>query len=135
MQIRNDQVKVTFDKLVVHDNGDTKVGGGKGELYWSFSVDGDTLIKRDRSNPDKTKDGTTIFLGDHVTVTKARKNGVFLTITGEVGDKDGGFSGKDEVDDFQKVWGHKENWGAGTRQVSLRDGRLDTTLHYKVEVL
>ncbi len=132
---KQDQVKVTFEKMVVNDNGDTKVGGGKGELYWRFNVDGSTLIERDDSNPDKTKDGETIFLGESRIVAKPRLSGNFLTISGLVGDKDGGFSGKDEQDDFSKAWSYKENWGAGTRQVNLRDGRLDVTLHYKVEIV
>ena len=134
-KLKNDNVKVTFEKLVVHDNGDTKVGGGRGELYWTFSVDGSSLVSRSRNNSDKTKDGATIFFGESRVVSKPRKNDVYLTISGEIGDKDGGFSGKDEKDDFSKSWGLNENWGAGTRQVNLRDGRLDTTLHYKIELI
>lgn len=134
MASKQDQVKVTFEKMVVHDNGDTKVGGGKGELYWRFSVDGTTLVERSSSNPDKTKDGETIFLGESRVVSKPRTSGAYLTIGGYVADKDGGFSGKAEQDDFSKSWSYKENWGAGTRQVNLQDGHLDVTLHYKVEV-
>ena len=98
-------------------------------------MDGSTLVERDSSNPDKTKDGETIFLGESRLVVKPRKSGSFLTISGYVADKDGGLSGKAEQDDFSKAWSYKENWGAGTRQVNLRDGRLDVTLHYKVEVV
>ena len=56
------KVKVTFENITVTNNGE---GSGKGELYWLFQVDGETVNQRTVSNALKVADGETISLGPH----------------------------------------------------------------------
>lgn len=121
--------RVVLEKIEVHNNGDRS---GKGEFYWSFSVNGDKLIERTQANPQKVQDGKTINLGDN-TVESGLSGGKTLTISGHASEKDGVFSGKDETDSFERIYTSADNWGLGSYEARLQDHPLDVTLHYRIE--
>ncbi|GAB4460578.1 MAG: hypothetical protein OHK0029_24820 [Armatimonadaceae bacterium] len=123
--------KVVLEKIVVHNNGDRM---GKGELYWAISANSQEISLRDRKNPHKTKDGETIFLGDHLTVSNLTDSDT-LKIDGWVSEKDGVLSGSDEKADFSHIYSRRDNWGMGSYDVRLQDHPLDVTLSYRIEDL
>ena len=77
------RVKVTFENITVANNGD---GSGKGELYWLFQVDGETVSQRTVSNIQKVADGEPIPLNASRQVVKSP--GQNLSIYGSVSEKD-----------------------------------------------
>src|SRR5262249_30467027 len=99
------KVKVTFDNITITNNGE---GSGKGELYWLFQVDGETVNQRTVSNPQKAADGETIALGSSRQVIKSP--GQNLTVYGSVSEKDD--LSKDESNFFSDSFKPSDNWGA-----------------------
>ncbi|MFD2564218.1 MULTISPECIES: hypothetical protein [Aquimarina] len=125
------KIKITFDKLYVTDNGDPS-HETNGELYYSFKVNGKSLISRSKSNPKKVKDKATIQLNKCKELDV--KDNETIKVSGYVGDSDKGFNGKDEYDDFSVILKNSNNWKEGSNSVHLVDGRLNVTLYYEVEI-
>jgi len=122
--------KVTFVDIEVIKDGDPL---DKGEIYWSFKVDGTTVSTRSVGNPVKVGSGGTITLGQSANVSKTSAAGVMLVVSGSVSEKDSGLSGKDESDSFTRNHSSGDAWGTTTPQViRLTDRNLDVTLNYIV---
>jgi len=122
-------IRVTIESIDVHNNGDRK---GKGEIYWKMTANDRASVERNRNNILKVRDGESITIGDDMTVESLNHHDS-LTIRGSVSERDGVFSGDDESASFRHVYHARDNWGVGSYDVSLRDGPLDLTLHYKIE--
>ena len=125
------KIKITFDKLYVTDNGDPS-HETNGEIYYSFKVDGKSLVSQSKNSPKNAKDKATIQLNKFKELDINNKETIKLS--GYVGDVDKGFNGKDEYDDFSVTLMHSNNWKEGSNSVHLVDGRLNVTLYYDVEV-
>lgn len=124
----NAKLKVTFTDIEVTRDGDPL---DRGELYWSFKVDGSEVASRSSSNPLTIGSGGTISLGQSATVTKSGAVGTNLVISGSASDKDGG---KDESDSFVRNHNNGDNWGTNNPQnAHLVDNNLDVTLNYIIE--
>lgn len=124
------KVKVTFENIVVHNNGD---GSGKGEVYWLFQVDGETVSQRTVSNVLKVPDGETIAIGASRQVTKSP--GQNLTVHGSVSEKDD--LSKDESDYFSNSFKPSDRWGAreGVYTRRINDRKLDVTVSYRIDLV
>ena len=125
------KIKITLEKLYVTDNGDPSQETN-GELYYSFKVDGKSLVSQSKDNPKNVKEGETIPLNKSEELDISNKETIRLS--GYAGDVDKGFNGKDEYDDFSLVLSFSNNWKEGNNYVHLVDGRLNFTLYYNVEV-
>jgi hypothetical protein len=124
----NAKLKVTFTDIEVTRDGDPL---DRGELYWSFKVDGSEVASRSSSNPLTIGSGGTISLGQSATVTKSGAVGTNLVISGSVSDKDGG---KDESAPFSISYNQGDNWGTNNPHTAhLVDNNLDVTLNYIIE--
>jgi hypothetical protein len=122
-------LKVTFIDLEVTRDGDPV---GRGELYWSFKVDGSVVSTRSSANPLTIGSGGSIALGDTATVTKSGAVGSNLMVSGTLSEKD---VGKDESDTFSNSFSSIDNYGTGNpHPVRFTDNNLDVTLHYAVEL-
>jgi hypothetical protein len=125
------KLKVTFTDIYVSKDGDPT---GKGEVFWSFKVDGSVVSSRTVANPRKTGSGEIIALGEHTTTTKSGALGTKLVISGFVGEKDSGFDGKDEYDAFSHNYTSAGNWGTGHPQsATISDKNLNATVNYIIE--
>jgi hypothetical protein len=124
------KVKVTFENITVTNNGE---GSGKGELYWLFQVDGETVNQRTVSNTLKVADGETISLGTSRQVSKS--TGQTLSVYGSVSEKDD--LSKDEGHFFSDSYKSTEKWGAkeGVYTRRINDRKLDVTVSYRVELV
>jgi len=124
------KVKVTFENITITNNGE---GSGKGELYWLFQVDGETVNQRTVSNTQKAADGETIALGSSRQVTKSP--GQNLTVYGSVSEKDD--LSKDESNFFSDSFKPSDNWGAsgGTYKRRIADRKLDVTVSYRIDLV
>lgn len=124
------KVKVTFENITVTNNGE---GSGKGELYWLFQVDGETVSQRTVSNTLKVADGETIALNASRQVTKSP--GQNLTIYGSVSEKDD--LSKDESDFFSDSFKPSDRWGAreGVYKRRINDRKLDVTVSYRIDLV
>jgi hypothetical protein len=122
------QVKVTFTHMTVNNNGEPI--GKKGELYWSFLVDGNVVSSRPRTNPLKVVDGETVQMNEAITVIK--NAGQSLTVSGSVSEKDLR-PNKDENASRSKAH-MAPNWDLGEHNFNFRDGHLDVVAHYKIEM-
>jgi hypothetical protein len=122
----SDKLKVTFTTINIRNNGELS---GKGEIYYELIVDDQTVKSVPRTNPMKLADGETLTINQSHPVTK--QAGQTLTIQGSVSEKDG--LSKDEFDSFKDPYTNAENWGLGTHSRTLRDGKLDVVVNYKVE--
>lgn len=121
-----DKLKVTFTTINVRNNGEWT---GKGELYWELLVDDYQVSSRPLSNPLKVADGETISINQNYPVTK--ENDQVLTVEGSVSEKDN--LDKDEFASFRDAFTEELDWGLGTHNRTLRDGKLDVTVNYKIE--
>jgi hypothetical protein len=119
-------LRITFTSMHVTNNGEWT---GKGELYWKWMVDGNIIGQRQLSNPLKTADGETIQLSAATTVVK--NAGDSLTVEGSASEKDN--LDKDENDTFKDTY-YGPNWGVGNYTRVLRDGNLDVSVNYKIEL-
>lgn len=124
------RVKVTFENITVANNGD---GSGKGELYWLFQVDGETVSQRTVSNIQKVADGETIPLNASRQVVKSP--GQNLSIYGSVSEKDD--LSKDESASFSDSYKPADRWGArgGIYTRRLNDRKLDVTVSYRIDLV
>ena len=121
-------IRVTFENIVVHQNGDAQK---KGEVYYLMQVDGQTVAERTRTNFRKTVDNETIALNASRQVTKTA--GQTLTVFGSVSEKDG--TSGDESDSFRLELTESDNWGAGAGSRRLTDRKLDATVNYRIDLL
>lgn len=121
-----EQLKVTFTTIEVRNNGE---GIGKGEIYSELVVDDQQVYSRPVSNPLKVADGETIAVMQSRPVNK--EVGQTLTVEGSVSEKDD--LSKDEFAKFTDTYTGPMNWGLGTHKRSLRDGKLDVIVTYKIE--
>lgn len=122
----SDKLKVTFTTINVRNNGEWT---GKGSLYWEMLVDDHQVASRPLSNTLNVADGETIAINQSYPLTK--QNGQTLTVEGSVSEKDN--LDKDEFASFSDAYTDAGNWGLGTHNRTLRDGKLDVTVNYKVE--
>ena len=123
-------VTVTFENIAVTNNGEPS---GKGEIYWLFQVDGETVSERTVSNARKTVDGETIAISALRRVAKT--SGQNLTVYGTVSEKDD--LSKDEMATFFDSFKPSDNWGArsGIYTRRLADGKLDVTVSYRIDLV
>lgn len=122
----SDKLKVTFTTINIRNNGEPS---GKGEIYYELLVDDHQVASRPVSNPLKLADGETVAVNQSYSVTKT--SGQTLTVEGSVSEKDD--LSKDEFATFNDQYTDPGNWGLGTHNRTLRDGKLDVTVNYKVE--
>ncbi|HET6949605.1 MAG TPA: hypothetical protein VFI47_04470 [Acidimicrobiales bacterium] len=123
-------VKVTFDRIEVDDDGDPGVTDGKGDFHYRFSVNGSQVTARSSANPLAVGNGGVINLNASRSVELRPDQD--LVVSGYLADKDQGTSGADEIDDFSHTYDQSENWGDGDHDVALVDKRMNCTLHYNV---
>jgi hypothetical protein len=122
------KLKVTFLDIQVNKDGDPV---DRGEISWSFKVDGAVVTSRSSGNPYKIGSGGSIPLGDSATVTKSGAVGTKLVVSGSVSEHD---SGVDETASFSRSYTSGDNWGTGHPQsASIGDKNLDVTVNYLIE--
>lgn len=125
------KLKVTFVDIYVTKDGDPL---DKGEIYWSFKVDGSVVTSRSVGNPFSIGSGGTIVLGQTSTVTKSGQVGTNIVVSGSVSEKDNLLNGKDDTDAFTQSYTSGNNWGTGNpHSAQLRDNNLDVTVNYLIE--
>ena len=125
------KLKVTFIDIIVTRDGDPL---DRGEVYWSFKVDGSVVTSRSVANPLTIGSGGTITLGASSTVTKSGAVGTNIVVSGSVSEKDSGFGGKDDSDSFSHSYTAGSNWGTSNpHPVNLVDNNLNVTLNYIIE--
>jgi hypothetical protein len=122
-------VKVTFDRVEVHKDGEATQ---KGKIYWKFSVNGVKVDERTSGNPMLVSSGSSIDLNSSRSVELSGDQE--LVVNGFIAEKDSLTSGKDETAPFERSYDRSENWGDGLQTVRLIDRGLDTTLTYKITV-
>jgi hypothetical protein len=121
-----DNLKVTFQTIHISNNGEWT---GKGELYYSLTVDGALVASRSVNNPLKLADGEDIVLDVAKTVVK--EAGQVLTVAGTVSEKDS--LDKDDTQPFNHDYLKSDNWGFGPHHPRLVDGKLDVIVNYTIE--
>lgn len=124
------RLKVTFSDIEVTRDGDPV---DRGEVYWSFKVDGAVVSSRSVANPYTIGSGGTISLGNSKTITKSSAMGTNLVVSGSVSEKDSGLGGKDDTDSFTHSYTSGNNWGTGAHSANLVDNNLNVTLNYLIE--
>ena len=125
------KLKVTFTDIEVIRDGDPL---DRGEIYWSFKVDGSVVSSRTSGNPEKIGSGGTITLGQNATVTKSGQIGTNLVISGSVSEKDSGLNGKDESASFTHNYTIGNDWGTGNpHTIPLTDKNMSVVVNYLVE--
>jgi len=123
------KLKITFVDIDVHSDGDPI---GKGEIYWSFKVDGRVVTSRSVGNPLIIGSREAIALGASATVTKSGAVGTKLVVSGSVSEQDN--DDKDETDSFTDTFTSGDDWGTGLVQHKPLSARnLNVTLNYIVE--
>ncbi|MCE7981132.1 MAG: hypothetical protein DYG89_08070 [Caldilinea sp. CFX5] len=120
------QVTVTINRITVHNNGE---GSGKGELYWTFDIDGKSFVELSAKEARKTNDGEVISINESRTVSKA--NNDRLVVSGAVYEKD--WPSKDETVKFTDEYSASNGWGIGIHDVKRTNGKLDVTIRYEIE--
>jgi hypothetical protein len=125
-------VKVTFDRIDVVQDGDPGATDGRGDFYWGLDVNGDRISERLRSDPLQMGTGGTINLGDETSVEL--QSDEELVVSGYLADNDQGLSGQDEHDDFRHTYDESENWGDGPHTVTFNERDMSCTLHYRIHV-
>lgn len=123
-------IKVTIDNLLVTGDGDPS---GKGEIYWYFSANSQTIDERTVNNPRKTASGENISIHQDTTVVVPSNN--VLAIYCSVSDKDSGLDGADESAAATLSFTAANNWGAGTFKKTLTDKNLNVTVHGRIDLL
>jgi len=126
MPTESTKLRISFLNLKVTNNGEWT---GKGELYWDFLVDGEPTGGRSISNVLKVADGELIPLSATREVRKS--NGESLSISGSISERDN--LDKDDFAPFEDNYTVNDSWGRGTHSRTVRDGRLDVTVTYKIE--
>ena len=74
------KLKVTFIDIIVTRDGDPL---NRGQVYWSFKVDGSVVTSRSVANPLTIGSGGTITLGASSTVTKSGTVGTNIVVSGQ----------------------------------------------------
>jgi len=125
------RLKVTFIDMEVIRDGDPI---DRGEIFWSFKVDGSAVTSRSVNNPLTIGSGGTITLGQNATVTKSGAPGTNLVVSGSVSEKDSFLGGRDDSASFTDNFNSGNGWGTNNpHAVRLIDNNLDITLNYIVE--
>lgn len=126
-------VTIKLISLKIIDNGDPS-HETKGELFYSFRIDGRALASQPKSKPVKVTDGQLIKFDKSVTLKDISKRSPHIVFSGYAGDVDTGFNGKNEFDSFKVFLTGRNKWKAGQNSVYIKDGRLNLKLVYKVTV-
>lgn len=121
-----DRLKVTFQRIEIDNNGEWT---GKGELYYGMTVDAASVASRSVNNPLKLADGEQIDLNASKTVVK--ETGQQLTVAGFVSERDN--LDRDDTQDFHEDFSKSDNWGIGSHNHRLVDGKLDAVVYYVIE--
>jgi hypothetical protein len=125
-------IRVVFDRIDVAQDADPGATDAKGDFYWALDVNGDRVSERLVEDPLQVGNGGTINLGQGTSVEL--QSGEELIVTGYLAEKDSGFAGADEREEFRHTWDESEDWGDGLHEVDFNDPdhRMACTLHYTI---
>ena len=125
------KLKVTFIDIIVTRDGDPL---DRGEVYWSFKVDGSVVTSRSVANPLTIGSGGTITLGASSTVTKSGAVGTNIVVSGSVLGEGQRLRRQGRLGLLQPQLYCGEQLGTSNpHPVNLVDNNLNVTLNYIIE--